>query len=59
VRTTGRLRARYHRLVLRCGGYRNPVAKKKAIVATAHILRVIIWTSWPMTPPTPTWWELL
>lgn len=43
MRTNGRLRARYHRLVLRCGGYRNPVAKKKAIVATAHTLGVIIW----------------
>jgi transposase len=43
VRTNGRLRARYHRLVLRFGGYRNPVARKKAIVATAHTLGVIIW----------------
>jgi transposase len=43
VRTNGRLRARYHRLVLRFGGYRNPTAKKKAIVATAHTLGVIIW----------------
>jgi transposase len=43
VRTNGRLRARYHRLVLRFGGYRNPVAKKKAIVATAHTLGMIIW----------------
>jgi transposase len=43
VRTNGRLRARYHRLVLRFGGYRNPAAKKKAIVATAHTLGVIIW----------------
>jgi transposase len=43
VRTDGRLRARYHRLVLRFGGYRNPAAKKKAIVAIAHTLIVIIW----------------
>ena len=43
VRTNGRLRARYHRLVLRFGGYRNPAAKKKAIVAVAHTLIVIIW----------------
>ncbi len=43
VRTDGRLRARYHRLVLRFGGYRNPAAKKKAIVAIAHTLMVIIW----------------
>ena len=43
VRTDGRLRARYHRLVLRFGGYRNPAAKKKAILAIAHTLMVIIW----------------
>ena len=43
MRTDGRLRARYHRLVLRFGGYRNPAAKKKAIVALAHTLMVIIW----------------
>jgi transposase len=43
VRTDGRLRARYHRLVLRFGGYRNPAAKKKAIFAIAHTLLVIIW----------------
>ena len=43
VRTQGRLKARYHRLVRRFGGYRNPAAKKRAIVAIAHILAVIIW----------------
>ena len=43
VRADGRLKARYHRLVLRFGGYRNPVAKKKAIVAVAHTMTVIIW----------------
>jgi transposase len=43
VRTNGRLRARYHRLVLRFGGYRNPAAKKRAIVAIAHTLAVIVW----------------
>jgi transposase len=43
VRTSGRLKARYHRLVLRFGGYRNPAAKKRAIVAIAHTLAVIIW----------------
>lgn len=43
VRTDGRLRARYHRLVLRFGGYRNPAAKKKAILAIAHTLMVVIW----------------
>jgi transposase len=43
VRTSGRLKARYHRLVRRFGGYRNPAAKKRAIVAIAHTLAVIIW----------------
>jgi transposase len=43
VRTSGRLRARYYRLVLRFGGYRNPAAKKRAIVAIAHTLAVIVW----------------
>lgn len=43
VRTTGWPRARYHRLVLRFGGYRNPMAKNKAILAIAHSLIVIIW----------------
>jgi transposase len=43
IRTSGRLQARYHRLVLRFGGYRNPVARKRAIVAIAHTLAVIIW----------------
>ena len=36
VRTNGWLKARYHRLVQRFGGYRNPAAKKRAIVAIAH-----------------------
>lgn len=43
MRTDGRLRAPYHRLVRRFGGYRNPGGKKKAIVAIAHTLIVIIW----------------
>ena len=43
VRTSGRLKARYHRLVRRFGGYRNPAAKKRAIVAIAHALAVVIW----------------
>jgi hypothetical protein len=30
-------------LVPRFGGYRNPAAKNKAIVAIAHTLLVIIW----------------
>lgn len=43
VRTDGRLKARYRRLVLRFGGFRNPAAKKKAIFAIAHTLVVILW----------------
>jgi transposase len=43
VRSDGRLKARYHRLVLRFGGYRNKAAKKKAIIAVAHTLILIIW----------------
>jgi transposase len=43
VRSSGRLNARYHRLVRRFGGYRNPAAKKRAIVAIAHTLAVVIW----------------
>lgn len=43
VRTPGRLRARYDRLVRRFGGYRNPAAKQKAIMAVAHTLIVIIY----------------
>jgi len=43
VRTNGRLKASYHRLVRRFGGYRNPAANKRAIVAIAHTLIVIIW----------------
>jgi transposase len=43
VRTDTRLAARYRRLVLRFGGYRSPAAKKKAIIAVAHTLLVIVW----------------
>lgn len=43
IHADGRLKARYHRLVLRFGGYRNKAAKKKAIVAVAHTLSLIIW----------------
>ena len=38
VRTEGRLRARYHKLVRRFGGPKNPAAVKKAILAIAHTL---------------------
>ncbi len=43
VRVEGRLKARYRRLVLRFGGFRNPAAKKKAIFVIAHTLIVIVW----------------
>jgi transposase len=58
VHTDTRLKARYHRLVLRFGGYHNPAAKKKAIIAIAHTLPVIIWhvlaTSQPYADLAPT-----
>ena len=44
MKTSGRLKARYHRLVLRFGGYHNPSAKKKAIVAIAHTLLKIAYS---------------
>lgn len=43
IRVQGRLKARFGRLVRRFGGARNPVAEKKAIVAIAHTLAVIVW----------------
>jgi transposase len=43
VQTDTRLKARYHRLVLRFGGYHSPAAKKRAIVAVAHTLLLISW----------------
>ena len=38
IKSPGRLQARYHRLVRRMGGAKNPAARKKAIVAIAHTL---------------------
>lgn len=38
IRHPGRLQARYHALVRRMGGPKNPAARKKAIVAIAHTL---------------------
>jgi transposase len=43
VRHPGYLKTLYHRHVMRNGGYRNPVAKKKAIVTVAHAMITIIW----------------
>jgi transposase len=42
-RTRTRPGAQYHRLVRRFGGHRNPRAKKKAAVAVAHTLILIIY----------------
>ena len=38
IKTQGRLQARYHKLVRRFGGPKNPAAAKKAILAIAHTL---------------------
>jgi transposase len=38
IKTGGRLQARYHKLVRRFGGPKNPAAVKKAITAIAHTL---------------------
>ncbi|HEY5988206.1 MAG TPA: IS110 family transposase [Streptosporangiaceae bacterium] len=38
IKTPGRLQAKYHRLVRRFGGPKNPAAVKKAILAIAHTL---------------------
>jgi len=38
IRTEGRLQARYHKLVRRFGGPKNPAAVKKAILAIARTL---------------------
>ena len=43
VRHHGYLRSLYHRHVMKWGGYRSQLAKKKAIVVVAHALIVIIW----------------
>lgn len=43
VRTHGYLREYYRRQVRKFGGFRSPAAKKKAIIAVAHKLIVIIW----------------
>jgi hypothetical protein len=43
VRHRGCLKSLCHRHVMRWGGYRNPLAKKKAIMVVAHAMLVIIW----------------
>ena len=43
ARHPGYLKALYHRHVMKWGGYRSQLAKKKAIIVVAHALLVIIW----------------
>jgi transposase len=43
VRHEGYLKSLYHRHVMKWGGYRSQIAKKKAIIVVAHALLVIIW----------------
>ena len=43
VRHDGYLKSLYHRHVMKWGGYRSQIAKKKAIVVVAHALVIIIW----------------
>jgi transposase len=43
VRHPGYLKALYHRHVMKWGGYRSQLAKKKAIIVVAHAILVIIW----------------
>ena len=58
VRHEGYVRSLYHRHVMKWGGYRSPLAKKKAIIVVAHALLVIIWhvlaTGKPYDEPAPT-----
>jgi transposase len=43
ARHDGYLKSLYHRHVMKWGGYRSPLAKKKAIIVVAHAMIVIIW----------------
>ena len=43
VRHDGYLKSLYHRHVMKWGGYRSQIAKKKAIIVVAHALIVITW----------------
>lgn len=43
VRSEGYLQAFYRRQVMKFGGFRSTAAKKKAIIAVAHKLLIIIW----------------
>jgi transposase len=43
ARHDGYLKSLYHRHVMKWGGYRSQLAKKKAIIVVAHAILVIIW----------------
>ena len=43
VRHPGYLKSLYHRHVMKWGGYRSKLAKKKAIMVVAHAMTVTIW----------------
>ena len=43
TRHEGYLKSLFHRHVMKFGGYRSAAAKKKAIVAVAHTMLVIVW----------------
>jgi transposase len=43
VRHDGYLKSLYHRHVMKWGGYRSQLAKKKAIVVVAHAILLIVW----------------
>ncbi|GAA3831895.1 hypothetical protein GCM10022226_61310 [Sphaerisporangium flaviroseum] len=43
VRHRGYLKSLFDRHVMKWGGYRSPLAKKKAIVVVAHAMIVIVW----------------
>ena len=43
VRTEGYLQAFFRRQVMKFGGFRSATAKKKAIIAVAHKMLIIIW----------------
>ena len=53
IRTQGRLQARYHKLVRRFGGPKNPAAVKKAILAIAHTLLKIAYQVLKSGKPVP------
>ena len=43
TRHEGYLKSFFHRHVMKFGGYRSAAAKKKAIVAVAHTMLVVVW----------------